>query len=386
MRYDERDTIFSRLMLKPDSKEFNEYYLKNPEKKEKDSKIKVVSKKRSDLKIKKAEDEGYELTQEDRKPKFVNFLNINPTDHEYAEFKLIEDLKKTARQINEEANEKEVSSVRRNLDPKTATLLVKEFVRLCGLEEVGIVKLTEDDFYSHRGFNKENSKYGDKVDIGYKYAIVFSAPMSREYVNRAPAKEIVMTSMYSYTKSAEVSARLSSYIKDLGFNTMTDNYHGYHTPISFLGERAGLGQMGRCNAVVSPKYGNKTKFAAVFTDLPLITDEPVDFGLKEFCELCSSCANNCPKKAIAQEAKYNDKGVKYWEHNTESCTQMWAATGHSCGICMSACPFTQGVDKELVSQMKDNQEVMNEILEKHVEKFGKRNYNKEPLEFMPKKR
>lgn len=386
MRYDERDTIFSRLMLKPDSKEFNEYYLKNPEKKESDTKIKVISKKRSDSIIKKVKDEGYKLTVEDLNPKLVNFLNINPTDHEYAEFKLIEDLKKTARSINEEANNKEVNSIIRKINPKVATLLVKEFVKLCGLEEVGIVELTKEDFYSYRGFNKNNSKFGDKVDISYKYAIVFSAPMSTEYVNRAPSKEVVMTSMYSYSKSAEVSARLSSYIKDLGFDTMTDNYHGYHTPISFLGERAGLGQMGRCNAVVSPKYGNKTKFAAVFTDLPLLIDEPVDFGLKEFCELCRNCANNCPKKAIAQESKYNHKGVKYWEHNTQSCMEMWATTGHSCGICMSACPFTQGVDKELIPQIKGNQEIMNKILEKHIEKFGKRNYNKEPLKFMPNKR
>lgn len=35
--------------------------------------------------------------------------------------------------------------------------------------------------------------------------------------------------------------------------------------------------------------------------------------------------------------------------------------------------------------MKDNPSVMNEILEKHSEKYGKRNYIKEPLDFMPKK-
>lgn len=386
MRYDERNTIFSRLILKPNSKEFNEYYNNNPEKKEKDNKIKIITKKRSDRKIEIAKDEGYELSLEDFNPKFVNFLNLNPTDHEYAEFKLIEDLKKTARQINDEANTKEVSSIKRNIDPQAATLLVKEFIRLCGLEEVGIVELTKDDFYTHRGFNGSDATYGDEVNSNYKYAIVFSAPMLTDYVNRAPAKEVVMTSMYSYAKSAEVSARLSSYIKDLGFDTMTDNYHRYYTPISFLGERAGLGQMGRCNAVVSPKFGNKTKFAAVFTNLPLIIDSPIDFGLKEFCELCGSCAKTCPKKAISTEVKYSEEGIKYWEHNTEACMEMWATTGHSCGICMSSCPFSQGIEQELISQMKGNLEVMKEIIDKHIEKYGKRNYNKDELKFMPKKR
>lgn len=60
-------------------------------------------------------------------------------------------------------------------------------------------------------------------------------------------------------------------------------------------------------------------------------------------------------------------------------------TGTSCGICMSSCPFSQGVDEKLVSKMKDNLSVMNEILEKHNEKYGKRNYIKEPLNFMLKK-
>ncbi len=384
MRYDERDSIFSRLMLKPGSKRFEDYYSINLEKKEKDEKIKLITKKRSDLKIKEAQESGYELQVEDLQTKFVNFLNINPTDHEFAEFTMIDDLKKVSHKLNEKANLKEVNPIKRKLDPKVATLLVKEFVRLCGLEEIGIVKLTADDFYSYRGFDSKEYSYGEKVEINFKYAVVFAAPMLTDYVNRAPAKEIVMTSMYSYAKSAEVSARLSAYIKNLGFDAMTDNYHNYHTPISFLGERAGLGQMGRCNAVVSPINGNKTKFAAVFTDLELLEDSPVDFGLHEFCELCRSCADNCPKKAISQDYSLNNNGKKYWKHNTETCMEMWSATGHSCGICMSSCPFTQGIDPILIDKMKGNKKVMEEILKIHKDKYGKRNYNKNPLEFMPK--
>lgn len=380
MRYDERDTIFSRLRLKPGSKEYTEYYSANSEKLELDNKIRAIGRKRMEAELKK---KGLEEAPKKIEKKSLLDIGEEATDHEYAVYKLVEEIKRVAQERVEESERMPVAEKRRNLAPETGALLIKEFVRLNGLEEVGITRLQEEDLYTHRGFEKNGYRYGERVEMNYRYAIVFAAPIEKDYVNRAPSRELVMGAYLSYAKSSEVAARLAMYIKNMGFGAVTDSHHNYHTPISFLGEKAGLGEMGRCNAVISTKYGNRTKFAAVFTDMPLATDERVELGIKEFCEICGTCRSNCPKKAIAEDPSYNSEGVKYWEHDSEACMEMWSATGHSCGVCMSSCPFSQGVDPELSSVMKGNPEVMGEILKKHVERYGKRNYNKDLLKFMP---
>ncbi len=50
-----------------------------------------------------------------------------------------------------------------------------------------------------------------------------------------------------------------------------------------------------------------------------------------------------------------------------------------CGICMASCPFSQGINKETISKMKDNLDMMRTVIEEHKEKYGKRNYIKEQL-------
>ena len=55
---------------------------------------------------------------------------------------------------------------------------------------------------------------------------------------------------------------------------------------------------------------------------------------------------------------------------------MWQKTGGDCGICMSACPFSQGVEENLINNMKDNPQIMDKIIEDHKAKYSKRNYLK----------
>jgi hypothetical protein len=42
--------------------------------------------------------------------------------------------------------------------------------------------------------------------------------------------------------------------------------------------------------------------------------------------------------------------------------RMWRKFGTDCGICLAACPFSRGVDPELVGAMKDDDAVIREIL------------------------
>ncbi len=103
----------------------------------------------------------------------------------------------------------------------------------------------------------------------------------------------------------------------------------------------------------------------------------------DFCELCRRCLVNCPSQAIARDSSLSADGKKYWENDEIKCISMWASTGYSCGVCMSACPFSQGVDQELVRNMKGNKDVMLQILKEHQAKHGKRACIDTPLPHMP---
>lgn len=342
MIYDERDTVFSKLMLKN---------MKD------DSKIKKMASILED--------------------------NKNVEDDVYACDLIVKQYKKVSEDLHNEALNMKINSKKTNIKIEKATNLIKEFVRLSGIDQIGITKVEKEDLYTNRGFNKNNFEYGDKVEHKFNYAIAFAVPIELDYINRAPSKELFMGAMLAYAKGSEVAARLAMYIKSLGYDAITDCHISYESPISFLGEKAGLGQMGRCNAVVNPKYGNRTKFAAVHTNLPLNLDKQLDFGLHEFCELCRRCENNCPSKAISHDCSYDENNKKYWKHDEIACFKVWKSTGFSCGVCMSACPFSQGVDENLVSKMKDNKEIMIEIIKQHQKKYGKRNHIQKPLNFMP---
>lgn len=220
---------------------------------------------------------------------------------------------------------------------------------------------------------------GKKVNLNYNYAIVLAAPLEKNYVNRSPFAEVQMATMKGYSDTSAVAAQVSLYIKNLGHEACTDDFLEYHSPMVPLALAAGIGQLGRSNLVVNPVYGNRMKMGAVLTNIPLIADEPLDFGLTEFCKLCGKCARNCPAKAISQAEPLVSGDMEYWPHNEAGCMKMWMKVETDCGICMSSCPFSQGVDQELVQSMKWNTEIMELILKEDYEKYGKRNFIKTPL-------
>ncbi len=108
---------------------------------------------------------------------------------------------------------------------------------------------------------------------------------------------------------------------------------------------AGLGQLGRMGLLVTPKYGPRIRLAKVITDMPLVADSPIDFGVKEFCESCMLCAEHCPSSAVSNGtmtweglSPSNNPGTYKWYINSEKCYDF---NGFSCSNCKRVCPFTK---------------------------------------------
>jgi reductive dehalogenase len=110
---------------------------------------------------------------------------------------------------------------------------------------------------------------------------------------------------------------------------------------------AGLGEQGRHGILITPELGANTRLAAVTTDMPLKPDRPIDIGIKEFCEKCKICAEECPSGAISFEEEPPEviRGYRRWKINQDKCFTIWntVATSHprGCRVCLAVCPYSR---------------------------------------------
>ncbi len=112
---------------------------------------------------------------------------------------------------------------------------------------------------------------------------------------------------------------------------------------------AGLGQLGRNGLLITPEYGACVRLCKVFTDMPLVPDRPLDFGLTEFCRTCDKCSQACEAGAISTDPEpsfdvacpSNNSGIKRWAVNADRCYEFWAENTAACSNCIAACPFSK---------------------------------------------
>ena len=81
------------------------------------------------------------------------------------------------------------------------------------------------------------------------------------------------------------------------------------------------------------------------TDMPLVPDKPIDFGLQEFCSNCYKCARECPCDAISWGDKVMFNGYEMWKLDAERCARyrLTNQRGLACGRCMKTCPLNKVV-------------------------------------------
>jgi len=146
-----------------------------------------------------------------------------------------------------------------------------------------------------------------------------------------------------YSRMAITSSTLADFIRALGYRALpAGNGIGLSIPIAI---DAGLGQLGRNGLLITPKYGPRVRLAKVITDMPLIPDAPIDFGVTEFCEVCMLCARECPSESISLgprtvegRSPSNNPGVLKWHARHEDCYDF---NGFSCSNCKRVCPFNK---------------------------------------------
>lgn len=352
-RFDERDVIFSRMNYKKGSPEYEDYYKRNPQKTEIDEALRAMP------------DLG--------RPGTATHDPINSPIID-ACFRFLGDIKKYSEGPVTDPSE------HLNIEPEGMTKRIKGLAQFYRANLVGITQLKEHHYYSHRGRDQEN--YGDEINSYHKYAIVYAVEMEKDMVFRAPQLPEAITVTKGYIDTAVIGMVLSYYIRELGYDARNHMDGSYLVIAPLLARDAGLGEIGRNSLLITSQYGPRVRLGVVTTDLPLIPDSPINFGIEEFCNECEKCIRTCPGKSIPSGPQQEVDGVKRWKINAEECYRRWRSLGTDCGICLAACPFSDEIPQELLGKLKDCGQSRKQILDNHEKKHGIRPYVKEKPQWL----
>lgn len=230
-----------------------------------------------------------------------------------------------------------------SLSPEQAATRIKGYALKVGAEMVGITRLDPRWVYSRRGeiFHENWQDWGQPIEVTHEFAIVFAQEMSLEMVATGPHTPTVIESMREYAKGAFIATQVASFIANLGYSATANHVRHYDALMVPLAVDAGLGEMGRLGYLMTKQYGPRIRLSAVTTDLPLVTDQPIDIGVEDFCRYCKKCAHCCPSKSIPvdEEPKVSN-GIQRWKLNAESCFDYWGKVGTDCDVCMRVCPWS----------------------------------------------
>ncbi len=158
----------------------------------------------------------------------------------------------------------------------------------------------------------------------------------------------VSQSFRCYHAVANIAVIMARYIRSLGYNARAHHFGNYDLAVPPALIASGMGELSRTgDCVAHPRMGFRNKCGAVTTDLPLVPDKPIDFGLLDFCRVCNKCADNCPAGAITHDKDpVVQNGYLRWDSDMKKCATFRAGNdeGVNCGRCVKVCPWNSKED------------------------------------------
>jgi ferredoxin len=225
-------------------------------------------------------------------------------------------------------------------DPVAMSRHIKELAYFLRSDMVGICRLPAYAVYSHA------FPGGEPIELSHKYAIAILIDQDWKTFRGSNGHDWISASQsfISYSTSGFIACALAEYIRRLGYPARAHHARNYQVVVPPILLWAGLGEVCRIGDVIlNPFLGPRFKAAVVTTDLPLAPDQPIDFGLQDFCNQCGKCARECPSKSISFDTKVMCNGYETWSNNVEKCTAMRVGNKHgsSCGTCIKVCPWNK---------------------------------------------
>ena len=212
-------------------------------------------------------------------------------------------------------------------DPElNVTEAIRSKARELGFNEVGFTKHDKRFTYTRK-----------KRWIKYPHAICLALEQDYVQTQSIPSMDAEYAHFGTYEMEGAFLLDLADYIRSLGYHAQVHSPNDNSAPYIPMFVSAGLGQLGANGQLLSPHFGSRARLAMVTTDAPVTYDEPVDYGIHEFCQQCQVCANRCPGRAIVRD-KVWWRGVEKNKLIYERCRPVMARY-EGCAICMKTCPI-----------------------------------------------
>jgi len=252
------------------------------------------------------------------------------------------------------------------VDKELLTAHIKEQAHAYGSLLVGIAPLQQEYIFTH-------NHVGSRITLNHTTAIVLGQDVP--YAMTGPTTPLPWEDLYSvvpeefaaalsgieiqstrvvdpaeveevrqafkfFSEGGQTAVELAKYIRALGYQARVHYTRWSDVQIIPLAIRAGLGELSRNGMLVNDVVGPRGSFTVVTTNLPLLTDSPNSFGVKEFCKVCKKCAERCPAKAISFGDPQPVRGALKWAVDGEKCGE-YLLDNPKCMACIGSCPYNK---------------------------------------------
>jgi epoxyqueuosine reductase len=218
------------------------------------------------------------------------------------------------------------------------TRLVKETALATGADAVGITRVQPQWVYEGH-------------EVRQQFAIVLCVQHDWEALKTAPKETAAAEVIRQYARGIRAAKALAGFMRGQGHDASP---HGgpmaYPMLLVPAAIAAGLGELGKHGSLINPRLGSNLRLAVVLTDMPLVPDEPIDFGADDFCTNCQLCMVECPPQAIEPDKRLV-RGEERWYVDFDKCLPYFNET-QGCAVCLSVCPWNRpGVAESLVVKL-----------------------------------
>lgn len=208
------------------------------------------------------------------------------------------------------------------------TEAIRKKARELGYGEVGFTA-------SDRHYVYQSRKPAMKA--GLPNAICLALEQDYVKTQSIPSMAAEETHFGTYFNQGPLTMELTDFIRSLGYRVQVSGPTWHYGPMIPMFVAAGLGQLGANGQLLSPHFGSRARLQIVYTDANVTFDQPIDYGIHQFCQECKVCVDRCPGRALMPEKVWY-RGVEKNKLVFKRCRPVMARY-LGCGICMKVCPI-----------------------------------------------
>ena len=195
----------------------------------------------------------------------------------------------------------------------------------------------------------------DNPEIKYENVIILAIEMDENIIKTGPSKRAKELNKLFYEKFRKITEKLSEYLENNGVKTQIAYPNERFLDLPYLGQKAGLGYIGKSGLLITPEFGSKIKLAGMLTSIDdSIFNKSNESDnnhkwIKQYCEDCGECIESCESEALIKI-----DGDDIAELSESKCI----GSDEGCTYCIEKCPFNekgyQGVKADFIKKYEIN--------------------------------